>query len=127
MQKFFGVGILLSLLLIVFSAITDIAEKEKIEAAYEQLDAKGGIARFNELAVVDLESLGGEYSYQELVDSNRTQKHFLKDPATGDLFVGLRVYVGGVGIFRVDEEGKILQTYNNEEFYKLGVVDRLVK
>ena len=101
--------------------------KEKIYAAYNLLDAKGGIARFPELALVDLKALGGEYSNQGLVSSYRTKKHVLKDTVTGDLFVGLRVYAGVVGIFRVNEEGKILQELTTEEFYKLGVVDRLVK
>ena len=91
------------------------------------MSEKGGIAVFEELAVVDLENLGGQYSDQDLVSSYRTKKHVLTDPVTGDLFVGLRVYVGGVGIFRVNEEGKILQKLTTEEFYKLGVVDRLVK
>ena len=127
MQKFFGVGILLSFLLIVFSIVDMTIEEKKIKAAYEQLEEKGGIAVFEELALVELESLGGEYSYQDLVDSSRTQKHLLKDPETGDLFVGLRVCVGGIGIFRVSEEGEILQKLTTEEFYELGVVDRLVK
>ena len=51
----------------------------------------------------------------------------MKDPVTGDLYIGIRVYVGCVGIFKVDEEGKILQKLTKEEFYELGVVDRLVK
>ena len=101
--------------------------KETIGAAYEQLDQKGGIARFPELAAIDMESLGGEYSDQGLVSSYRTKKHILKDPVTGDLYVAVRTYNLGVGIFRVDSEGKILQEYSREEFYKLGVVDRLVK
>ena len=101
--------------------------KETIGAAYEQLDQKGGIARFPELAAIDMESLGGEYSNQGLVSSYRTNKHILKDPVTGDLYVAVRTYNLGVGIFRVDSEGKILQEYSREEFYKLGVVDRLVK
>ena len=101
--------------------------KETIGAAYEQLDQKGGIARFPELAAIDMESLGGEYSNQGLVSSYRTKKHILKDPVTGDLYVAVRTYNLGVGIFRVDSEGKILQEYSREEFYKLGVVDRLVK
>ena len=101
--------------------------KETIGAAYEQLDQKGGIARFPELAAIDMESLGGEYSNQGLVSSYRTNKHILKDPVTGDLYVAVRTYNLGVGIFKVDEEGKILQEYSREEFYKLGVVDRLVK
>ena len=101
--------------------------KEKIDVAYNLLDQKGGIARFPELAAIDMESLGGEYSNQGLVSSYRTNKHILKDPVTGDLYVAVRTYNLGVGIFRVDSEGKILQEYSREEFYKLGVVDRLVK
>ena len=99
----------------------------KIDAAYEQLDAKGGIAVFEGLALVDLESLGGKYSDQDLVGVRGAKKHLLKDPVTGDFYIGLRVCVGDIGIFRVDEEGKILQKLTPEEFYKLGVVDRLVK
>ena len=105
----------------------EIQKKERIEAAYEQLDRKGGIARFPELAVVDLDTSGGTYSRQDLVQSYRTKKHILIDPVTGDLYVGVRTCTLGVGIFKVDEEGKILQEYSREEFYKLGVVDRLVK
>ena len=101
--------------------------RERIDAAYEQLGEKGGIARFPELAAVDMESLGGEYSDQDLVDAYRTKKHILKDPVTGDLYVATRTHNLGVGIFRVDSEGKILQEYSREEFQKLGVVDRLVK
>ena len=101
--------------------------QERIDVAYNLLNAKGGIARFPELAAVDLESLGGEYSNQGLVSSYRTQKHILKDPVTGDLYVAIRTYNLGAGIFKVDKEGKILQEYSREEFYKLGVVDRLVK
>ncbi len=127
MQKFFGVGILLALLLVIFSIVDMTIEEKKIGAAYEQLDAKGGIAVFEELALVDLESLGGKYSYQDILGSRRAKKHFLKDPVTKNLYIGLRVCVGGVGIFRVSEEGKILQKLTPEEFYKLGVVDRLVK
>ena len=102
-------------------------KREKIDAAYEQLDVKGGIARFPELAVVDLKDFGGEYSDQGLVSSYRTKKHILKDPVTGDLYVGVRTCTLGAGIFKVDSEGKILQEYSREEFHKLGVVDRLVK
>ena len=105
----------------------EIQKKERIDAAYEQLDAKGGIARFPELAAVDLKDFGGEYSDQGLVQSYRTKKHILIDPVTGDLYVAVRACVVGVGIFKVDSEGKILKEYSREEFYKLGVVDRLVK
>ena len=101
--------------------------REKVDVAYNLLNTKGGIARFPELAAIDMESLGGEYSNQGLVSSYRTKKHILKDPVTGDLYVAVRTYNLGVGIFRVDSEGKILQEYSREEFYKLGVVDRLVK
>ena len=101
--------------------------RERIAVAYEQLDAKGGIARFPELAAVDLKDFGGEYSDQGLVSSYRTKKHILKDPVTGDLYVAVRTYTLGAGIFKVSTEGKILQEYSREEFYKLGVVDRLVK
>ena len=101
--------------------------RERIAVAYEQLDAKGGIARFPELAAVDLKDFGGEYSDQGLVSSYRTQKHIMKDPVTGDLYVAVRTYTLGAGIFKVSTEGKILQEYSREEFYKLGVVDRLVK
>ena len=101
--------------------------QKKVDAVYNLLNAKGGIARFPELAAIDMESLGGEYSNQGLVSSYRTNKHILKDPVTGDLYVAVRTYNLGVGIFRVDSEGKILQEYSREEFYKLGVVDRLVK
>ncbi len=101
--------------------------RQRIDVAYEQLDAKGGIARFPELAAVDLKDFGGEYSDQGLVSSYRTQKHILKDPVTGDLYVAIKTYAISAGIFRVNEEGEILQEYSREEFYKLGVVDRLVK
>ena len=101
--------------------------QERIDVAYNLLNTKGGIARFPELAAVDLKDFGGEYSDQGLVSSYRTKKHILKDPVTGDLYVAVRTYNLGVGIFRVDSEGKILQEYSREEFYKLGVVDRLVK
>ena len=101
--------------------------RERIAVAYEQLDAKGGIARFPELAAVDLKDFGGEYSDQGLVSSYRTKKHIMKDPVTGDLYVAVRTYTLGAGIFKVSTEGKILQEYSREEFYKLGVVDRLVK
>ena len=131
MQKFLNVVVAVSLLLVFlfvsFSVVRDEIEKEKVEAAYEQLDAKGGIARFPELAVVDLDTSGGNFSRQDLAYANRTKKHILKDPVTGDLYVGVRTCVLGLGVFKVDEEGKILQEYSREEFYKLGVVDRLVK
>ena len=131
MQKFLNVVVAVSLLLVFlfvsFSVVRDEIEKEKVEAAYEQLDAKGGIARFPELAVVDLDTSGGNFSRQDLAYANRTKKHILKDPVTGDLYVGVRTCVLGLGVFRVDGEGKILQEYSREEFYRLGVVDRLVK
>ena len=101
--------------------------KEKIYAAYRSLDAKGGIARYPELAAADLKDFGGEYSDQGLVSSYRTKKHILTDPVTGDLYVAIRTYSLGAGIFKIDSEGKIIQEYSSEEFYKLGVVDRLVK
>ena len=130
MNKLFGV-VLVALLFGFFSAsfytVRDIVEKEKIDAAYEQLDAKGGVALFAGLALAELESLGGKYSYQDLVGYRGSKKYFLKDPVTGDLYIGIRVYVGCVGIFKVSEEGKILQKLTKEEFYELGVVDRLVK
>ena len=131
MQKFLNVVVAVSLLLVFlfvsFSVVRDEIEKEKVEAAYEQLDAKGGIARFPELAVVDLDTSGGNFSRQDLAYANRTKKHILKDPVTGDLYVGVRTCVLGLGVFKVDEEGKIIQEYSREEFYELGVVDRLVK
>ena len=131
MQKFLKVGIVLSFLsvflFVSFSIIRNEIEKEKIEAAYELLDAKGGVARFPELAVIDIDTSGGNFSRQDLASTRRAKKHFLIDPVTGDLYVAVRTYTLGLGIFKVNEEGKILQTYNNEEFYKLGVVDRLVK
>ena len=131
MQKFLNVGIVLSFLsvflFVSFSVVRDEIEKEKVEAAYELLDAKGGIARFPELAVVDLDTSGGNFSRQDLASTRRTKKHVLIDPVTGDRYVGIRTYVLGLGVFRVDGEGKILQEYSREEFYKLGVVDRLVK
>ena len=129
-EVFFGV-VLSAFIFFMFSLLffeqQEAQRREKIKAAYEQLDQKGGIARFPELAVVDLETSGGTYSRQDLVDAYRTKKHTLIDPVTGDLFVGVRTYTLGVGIFRVNEEGKILQELTTEEFYKLGVVDRLVK
>ena len=127
MNKLFGVVFFVFSFLGIFHEVTNTMKKEKIEAAYEQLDAKGGIARFPELAVIDLETSGGSYSHQDLAYANRTKKHILKDPVTGDLYVGVRTCVLGLGVFRVDGEGKILQEYSREEFYKLGVVDRLVK
>ena len=105
----------------------EIQKRERIDAAYNLLDTKGGIARFPELAAVDLKTLGGEYSNQGLVSSYRTKKHILIDPVTGDLYVAIRTCTLGAGIFKIDSEGKILQEYSREEFYKLGVVDRLVK
>ena len=102
-------------------------KREKIDAVYNTLKAKGGIARFPELAVVDLKAFGGQYSDQGLVSSYRTKKHILLDPVTGDLYVAVRTYNTSAGIFRVNKEGKILQEYSHEEFYELGVVDRLVK
>ena len=130
MQKFFSVvlvALLLVFLFFSFSIVRDEIEKEKIEAAYELLEEKGGMAVFEGLALVQLENLGGKYSYQDLVGSRGAKKHILKDPVTGDLYVGVKIYIGCLGIFRVDEEGKILQKLTKEEFYKLGVVDRLVK
>ena len=131
MQKFLNavvaVSLLLVLLFVSFSTVRDEMEKEKIEAAYEQLDAKGGIARFPELAVVDLDTSGGNFSRQDLACANRTKKHVLIDPVTGDRYVGIRTCTLGLGVFKVDGEGKILKEYSREEFYKLGVVDRLVK
>ena len=102
-------------------------KRERTDAVYKILKEKDGIARFPELAAVDLEAFGGHYSDQDLVSSYRTQRHILKDPVTGDLYVAVRAYVVSVGIYRVNEEGEILQEYSREEFYKLGVVDRLVK
>ena len=102
-------------------------KRERTDAVYSILKAKDGIARFPELAAVDTKDFGGEYSDQDLVQSYRTKKHILIDPVTGDLYVAVRTCNLGVGIFRVDSEGKILQEYSREEFYKLGVVDRLVK
>ena len=131
MQKFFSVVVAVSLLLIFlfvsFSTVRDEIEKDRVEAAYEKLDTKGGIARFPELAVVDLDTSGGNFSRQDLASTRRVKKHLLKDPVTGDLYVGIRTYTLGLGVFRVNKEGKILQEYSREEFYKLGVVDRLVK
>ena len=130
MQKFLYavlVGLLFTFLFFSFSTVRDAREKEKIEAAYEQLDAKGGIARFPELAVVDLDTSGGNFSRQDLAYANRTKKHVLIDPVTGDLYVGIRTCTLGLGVFKVDREGKILKEYSREEFYQLGVVDRLVK
>ena len=134
MKKFddvFFAVVLSMFVLFIFSLLCfeqkEAKRREKLEVAYNLLDTKGGIARFPELAAVDMESLGGEYSNQGLVSSYRTKKHIMKDPVTGDLYVAARTYTTSVGIFRVDEEGKILQEYSREEFYKLGVVDRLVK
>ena len=92
MKKFYDVffaAVLFTFVLFIFSLLCfeqkEAKRKEKIEAAYEQLDTKKGIARFPELAVVDLESHGGEYSNQGLVSSYRTKEHILKDPVSGDL------------------------------------------
>ena len=88
MNKLFGV-VLVALLLVFFSAsfstIRDEIEKDKINAAYEQLEEKGGLAVFEGLALVQLENLGGKYSYQDLVGYRGSKKHILKDPVTGDL------------------------------------------
>ena len=130
MNKLFGVVFFVFFVfsfLGIFHEVTNTMKKEKIESAYEQLVAKGGIARFPELAVIDIDTSGGNFSRQDLAYANRTKKHVLIDPVTGDRYVGIRTYVLGLGIFRVSEEGKILQEYSREEFYKLGVVDRLVK
>ena len=134
MKKFddvFFVALLIMFVSFMFSLLffgqKEIQRKERIAVAYNLLDTKGGIARFPELAAVDLKDFGGEYSDQDLVSSYRTKKHILKDPVTGDLYVATRTYSTGAGIFRVNAEGKILQEYSHEEFYKLGVVDRLVK
>ena len=130
MLKFLNVvlvGLLLVFFVVSFSIVRDEIEKEKIQAAYELLEEKGGMAVFEGLALVQLESLGGKYSYQDLVGSRGAKKYFLKDPVTGDLYVGVRTYVSGLGVFKVNNEGKILQKYSREEFYELGVVDRLVK
>ena len=131
MKKFYDVLFVVVVAVVITAVLCHEHKKmqaqERIDTAYEQLDQKGGIARFPELAVIDLETSGGTYSRQDLVQSYRTKKHILIDPVTGDLYVAVRTYTLGVGIFRVDEEGKILQEYSREEFYKLGVVDRLVK
>ena len=130
MLKFLNVvlvALLLAFLSASFYTVRDTVEKEKIQAAYEQLEEKGGVALFAGLALAELESLGGKYSYQDLVGSRGAKKYFLKDPVTGDLYIGIRVYVGCVGIFKVSEEGKILQKLTKKEFHELGVVDRLVK
>ena len=131
MKKFYDVLFVVAFALVVIAVFYHEHKKmqaqERIEAAYNLLDQKGGIARFPELAVVDLKDFGGEYSNQGIVSSYRTKKHILKDPVTGDLYVAVRACVTGVGIFKVDSEGKILKEYSREEFYKLGVVDRLVK
>ena len=134
MKKFYDVlfvVVLSMFVLFIFSILCfehkKMQAQERIDVAYNLLDTKGGIARFPELAVVDLKEFGGEYSDQGLVSSYRTKKHTLIDPVTGDLYVAIRACVTGVGIFKVDSEGKILKEYSREEFYKLGVVDRLVK
>ena len=134
MKKFdvvFSAVVLSMFVLFIFSLLffeqKEAKGREKFDVAYRSLDAKGGIARFPELAVVDMDTSGGTYSRQDLVKSYRTKKHILIDPVTGDLFVGIRTYTLGMGIFRVSTEGEILQEYSREEFYELGVVDRLVK
>ena len=134
MKKFYDVLFVVVVTVVITAVVfalyhehKEIQKQERIEAAYNLLDQKGGIARFPELAVIDLETSGGTYSRQDLVDAYRTQKHILKDPVTGDLYVAVRTCTLGAGIFKVNEEGKILKTYSREEFYKLGVVDRLVK
>ena len=118
---------IVSLLSILYFEQEEAKRREITDVAYEQLDAKGGVARFPELAAVDLEDFGGQYTDKGLVSSYRTQRHVMIDPVTGDLFVAVRACVVSVGIFRVSTEGEILQEYSREEFYKLGVVDRLVK
>ena len=130
MQKLFGVVLVVLLLgffVASFYTVTNTMKEEKIQAAYEQLEEKGGMAVFEGLALIELESLGGKYSYQDLVGSRGAKKHILKDPVTGDLYVGVRTYVSGLGVFKVTKEGEILQKLTKEEFYQLGVVDRLVK
>ena len=130
MLKFLNVvivSLLFAFLFFSFSTVRDAMKEEKIQAAYEQLEEKGGMAVFEGLALVQLESLGGKYSYQDLVGSRGAKKHILKDPVTGDRYVGVSIYIGCIGIFKVSEEGKILQKLTKEEFYELGVVDRLVK
>ena len=131
MKKFydvlFVVVVAVVITAVVFHEHKKMQAQERIKTAYDLLDSKGGIARFPELAVIDLETSGGTYSRQDLVDAYRTKKHIMKDPMTGDLYVAIRTYNLGAGIFKVDKEGKILQEYSREEFYKLGVVDRLVK
>ena len=130
---FFGVVLtmfvcfIVFLLSIVYFEQEEAKKREIANAAYEQLDAKGGIARFPELAAVDMEDFGGQYTDKDLVNSYRTKKHILIDPVTGDLFVAIRTYATSAGIFRISTEGEILQEYSHEEFYQLGVVDRLVK
>ena len=130
MLKFLNIMLVVLLFVFLFfsfSTIKDAREEEKIQAAYEQLEEKGGLAVFAGLAMVDIESLGGKYSYQDLVGSRGAKKHILKDPVTGDLYVGIKIYIGCLGIFKVSEEGKIIKKLTKEEFYELGVVDRLVK
>ena len=113
--------------LILIHEYQEMKAQEKINITYNLLEAKGGVAVFEGLALVDLESFGGKYSYQDLIGLRGAKKYLLKDPVTEDLYIGLRVAVGGIGIFRVDKEGKILQQLTPEEFYESGVVDRLVK
>ena len=112
---------------LIFFDLEESKRREKVDAVYNILKAKGGIARFPELAAVDMEDFGGQYTDKDLVNSYRTQKHIMKDPVTGDLFVAVRSYATSAGIFRISTEGEILQEYSHEEFYQLGVVDRLVK
>ena len=134
MKKFHDVLFVIVLFVFIFFMFSllcfdqkEAKRREKMDAVYSILKAKDGIARFPELAAVDLEAFGGQYSDQDLVSSYRTQRHILKDPVTGDLYVAVRSYATSAGIFRVTEEGEILQEYSHEEFCELGVVDRLVK
>ena len=134
MKKFHDVLFVAALFVFVFFMFSLICfdqketkRREKIDAVYSILKAKDGIARFPELAAVDMEDFGGQYTDKDLVNSYRTQRHILKDPVTGDLFVAIRTYATSAGIFRISTEGEILQEYSHEEFYQLGVVDRLVK
>ncbi len=112
---------------LIFFDLEESKRREKVDAVYNILKAKGGIARFPELAAVDMEDFGGQYTDKDLVNSYRTKKHVLIDSVTGDLYVAVRTYATSAGIFRISTEGEILQEYSHEEFYQLGVVDRLVK
>ena len=112
---------------LIFFDLEESKRREKVDAVYNILKAKGGIARFPELAAVDMEDFGGQYTDKDLVNSYRTKEHVLTDPVTGDLYVAVRTYATSAGIFRISAEGEILQEYSHEEFYQLGVVDRLVK